>query len=106
LVTHFGGVSLIWNKWAAINDHPKKLIWNHRSQVVDRLLAQKCELCGSKHKIEVHHIRKLSDLQKKGSQPYPEWKKRMIARQRKTLVVCQSCHNKIHYGKYDGKSLR
>ncbi|WP_264702578.1 HNH endonuclease [Wolbachia endosymbiont (group A) of Volucella inflata] len=36
----------------------------------------------------------------------PEWKKRMIERQRKTLVVCYECHKKIQYGKYDGDSLK
>lgn len=105
LIAHFGGVSLKWNKWVSINDHPTRLVWNGRSQVVDRLLAQKCELCDSDKTIEVHHIRKLKDLQK-GHKPYPEWKKRMIVRHRKTLVVCQSCHIKIHKGTYDGKSLK
>ena len=33
-----------------------------------RFLAQKCELCGAKHKMEGHQVRKLSDLQKKGKQ--------------------------------------
>lgn len=105
LVAYFGAVSLIWNKWAVINDQPTKLIWNHRSEVVQRLLAQKCELCGSTENIEVHHVRKLSDLQHQGSKTPPEWKRRMIARRRKTLVVCQSCHEDIHYGRYDGKRL-
>jgi len=105
LIAYFGGVSLKWNKWVSINDHPTRLVWNGRSQVVDRLLAQKCELCDSDKSVEVHHIRKLKDLQK-GHKPYPEWKKRMIARRRKTLVVCQSCHIKIHKGTYDGKGLK
>ena len=80
-------------------------IWSKRSEVVDRLLAQKCELCGSTDKIEVHHIRKLSDLEQKGKSERPEWMKQMAARRRKTLVVCLECHHKIHYGHYDGKAL-
>ena len=104
LVAYFGGVSLKWNKWASIDDRLKP-IWSHRSEIVERLLAQKCELCGSRERIEVHHIRKLSDLRLKGRGEPPRWKKRMAARHRKTLVVCRNCHESIHYGKYDGKRL-
>ncbi|WP_416212319.1 hypothetical protein [Nostoc sp. DedQUE09] len=35
-------------------------IWNGRSEVVQRLLAQECEICGATDNIEVHHIRKLA----------------------------------------------
>jgi hypothetical protein len=30
----------------------------------------------------------------------------MIARKRKTLVVCLPCHEKIDHGNYDGRSFR
>ena len=90
LSTHFGGVSLRWNKWVGINDAPTKPVWSGRSEVVDRLLAQTCELCGSHESIEVHHVRKLADLTSKGPTPTPSWKRRMAARQRKSLVVCRS----------------
>ncbi len=106
LVAHFGAVPLRWNKWVALDDDTShSRIWSKRSEVVDRLLAQKCELCGSTDKIEVHHIRKLSDLEQKGKSERPEWMKKMAARRRKTLVVCLECHHKIQYGRYDGKAL-
>jgi group II intron reverse transcriptase/maturase len=105
LVARFGGIPLRWNKWAAINDTKTKPIWNKRSEVVERLLAQKCELCGAEDNIEVHHIRKLADLERKGQPGQPEWVRVMAARRRKTLVVCQSCHHDIHYGRYDGPVL-
>ncbi len=105
LVTHFGGVSLKWNKWVNINDNLTEPIWSKRSELVQRLLAQECELCGAQEKIEVHHIRKLADLKQKGGTTQPEWKKRMAARNRKTLVVCRSCHENIQYGRYDGPKL-
>lgn len=47
LITHFGVVSLKWNKWVTVKDHLTKPLWSHRSEVVQRLLAQECELCGS-----------------------------------------------------------
>lgn len=105
LITHFGGISLKWNKWVSVNDNLTKPIWSQRSEVVRRLLAEECELCGSHENIEVHHIRKLVDLKKKGCTTQPEWKRKMSAMQRKTLVLCQKCHQCIHYGKYDGKNL-
>jgi len=91
-------VSLKWNKWVSINDNLTVPIWSKRSEVEQRLLAQTCELCQSQEHIEVHHVRKLADLQQKGATKLPQWKKRMIARRRKTLVVCHECHKKIQYG--------
>jgi hypothetical protein len=104
LITYFGGVSLKWNKWANIGEQLPNPSWSNRSELVQRLEMQECELCGSQKKIEVHHIRKLADLKQKGATK-TEWQKRMMARNRKTLIVCQKCHGNIHYGRYDGKKL-
>jgi len=98
LVTHFGAVSLKWNRFACIDDGPARSVWSGRSEVVERLLAQECELCGSTEKIEVHHVRKLADLNPATS----DWKRKMAARARKALVVCRRCHEAIQYGRYDG----
>ena len=68
------------------------------------LLAQACELCGSLQHIEVHHVRKLADLQLKHGAALPKWKRRMAARRRETLVVCRACNELIQYGNYDGKT--
>lgn len=72
-----------------------------RTDLVQRLQAGKCELCGSEGECDVHHIRKLSDLKERwrGRKEKPEWAKRMIALQRKTLVVCTKCHVGIHEGR-------
>lgn len=104
LVAHFGGVALRWNKWVTISDTIAP-IWSGRSEIVQRLLAQTCELCGSTDTIEVHHIRKLADLTRKGGNNPPKWVRIMAQRRRKTLVVCQKCHNAIHSGRYDGPAL-
>lgn len=69
-------------------------------------MAEKCELCGNTEKVEVHHIRKLADIKNKGKESQANWEKRMIARNRKTLIVCKECHLLIHSGKYDGQSLK
>jgi hypothetical protein len=104
--THCGGVSLQWHQWAYRNDAPTTPVWSGRREVVERLLAHICALCGSQEHIEVHHIRKLADLASTtGDQP-PRWQRRMVARQRKTLAVCRSCHERMQYGHYDGPALR
>lgn len=102
LVTHFGAVSLKWKRFAHIHDGSKQALWSGRSEVVERLLAQQCELCGSTDKIEVHHVRKLADI----AHGTESWKRKMAARARKTLIVCRKCHEAIQYGRYDGKQLR
>ena len=57
-----------------------------------RLKAKCCELCGkTEGKFEIHHIRRLKDL--KGKE---QWEKAMIARKRKTLILCEECHIKVH----------
>ncbi|MFR1991872.1 MAG: hypothetical protein ACLS3C_18100 [Oscillospiraceae bacterium] len=40
---------------------------------------------------EIHHVNKLKNL--KGKLP---WEVAMIAKRRKTLVVCHNCHVMIH----------
>lgn len=58
-----------------------------------RLKAKVCELCGTAESdhYEIHHINKLKNL--KGKQP---WERVMLAKRRKTLVVCRKCHKEIH----------
>ena len=57
---------------------------------MQRLLAQRCELCGAEGRCQVHHVRKLADLNRPGRGEKPPWVKLMAARRRKTLVVCQA----------------
>lgn len=62
----------------------------------NRLKAKVCELCGTTESdhYEVHHINKLKNL--KGKE---RWKIAMIAKHRKTLVVCRDCHRSIIHKK-------
>ncbi|NCC33580.1 reverse transcriptase/maturase family protein [Candidatus Chloroploca sp. Khr17] len=98
LVARFGGISLTRHPQAVLNDRPPQA-YSRRSELLQRLRADECELCGSRDQIEVHHIRKLADLKTRDGQPRPEWVRRMAARQRKTLIVCRACHTAIHAGK-------
>jgi hypothetical protein len=48
--------------------------------------------------MQVHHVRKLADLDPNGT-AQPAWNLLMARRRRKTLVVCTACHEHIHAGK-------
>ena len=102
LVAQFGGLPLKRQPWARLDDQPPKP-YGHggRSERIQRLLADTCETCGATEAIEVHHIRKLADLKDKGGREPPAWVQRMAERRRKTLVVCHTCHRRIHAGTYD-----
>ena len=65
-----------------------------RTNLTDRLKAEKCELCGATGKLIMHHVRNLKDLNGKES-----WKRLMSARKRKTIALCPSCHRLRHLGK-------
>ena len=66
---------------------------NNRTTFDRRLSAEKCELCGKTDvPLEIHHVNKVKNL--KGKQC---WEIVMIAKKRKTLAVCKSCHYKIHH---------
>lgn len=95
LVATWGGISLSYKKKAVIEDAPYQ-VYGGRTELIKRLLANKCELCGSEENIEVHHIRKLADLNKHNGKLVPKWKEIMSARRRKTLVTCRDCHHAIY----------
>ena len=65
-----------------------------RTNLTDRLKAEKCELCGATGKLIMHHVRNLKDLKGKES-----WERLMSARKRKTIALCLSCHRLRHLGK-------
>jgi group II intron reverse transcriptase/maturase len=107
LVAKFGAKPIRFDKWAIIQDEKPPII-TPRNELVTRLLANQCELCGSDENINVHHIRKLKDLDRRyqGRKAPPKWVVKMMAIRRKTLVVCSTCHQAIHAGTYDGPKLK
>ena len=66
------------------------------SSFESRLLAKQCEFCGSTDgkSYEVHHVHKLKDLKGKSM-----LEQVMLARRRKTIVLCEKCHHNLHNGK-------
>ena len=65
---------------------------NSRNTFEKRLAARVCELCGKTDtKLVIHHVNKIKNL--KGKE---QWERIMIAKNRKTMAVCEYCHIKIH----------
>jgi group II intron reverse transcriptase/maturase len=100
LTTHFGALPLVTNPMPSkiTDDIPK--IGTNRSQLIDRMMNNECEMCGAKGNIEVHHVRRLKDVNKPGRKNKPAWVHRMAAIRRKTLMTCETCHKAIHAGQH------
>jgi hypothetical protein len=69
-----------------IDNLPKNTSYTANTSLINRLKAEKCEMCGATGKLVMHHVRKLKDL--KGKTPL---EKRMIARKQKTIALCGNC---------------
>ena len=63
-------------------------------ELIQRLLSNQCECCGTTGHVEVHHVRKLTHPARQ--LPAHTWMREMITRKRKTLIVCKTCHLAIH----------
>jgi group II intron reverse transcriptase/maturase len=101
LVATFGGIPLRRNQKAVIQDRAIHTFTQRsgRTELIKRLLAHECEVCGTEGPTEVHHIRALKDLTVPGRKEKPKWMKVMAARRRKTLVLCLGCHDDLHAGR-------
>jgi len=104
LVAIFGGFGLGKQPAETIEDRLVDLDRKdyRRTEMLQRLAANTCELCGSDKNVEVHHVRKMADLKVRGQRAAPAWKQVMSARRRKTLITCARCHDKIHKGEPTG----
>lgn len=70
---------------------------------VGYLLRRNCVICGIENSkanpIEAHHIKHIKKEKTEG------FKQIMKQLNRKTIIVCKDCHNKIHKGEYDSIKL-
>jgi group II intron reverse transcriptase/maturase len=87
---------------------PSNVHRSNGSELIERLTNNQCELCERHGDVEVHHVNKLSNIRRSwaGRKQKPDWVRFMLARRRKTIIVCPECHQKITFGKYDGKRVR
>ena len=71
------------------------------SELIRRINAEQCEYCETKEgPFQVYHIRKMKDV----ANGKELWQRIMIARRRKTLVLCVRCHQHLHAGTLPGRS--
>jgi len=89
-----GGIPLRRQKHARLIDGA----WPTRRgrQLINRLNAGTCELCEARDGITVHHVKRLSILNRHSPTTAPAWVETMRASRRKTLIVCSHCHEQIH----------
>jgi len=99
LVARFGGIPLKRQPTAVLTDLSPVMASARRNELIHRLLAGHCEICEAQEDLEVHHIRKLADLNRPGRPERPAWVHLMAKRRRKTLVTCRPCHENIHVGR-------
>ncbi|MGW0632967.1 group II intron reverse transcriptase/maturase [Streptomyces sp. NPDC002758] len=99
LVARFGGIPLKRQRTTVITDLRPVMATARRNELIHRLLAGQCEMCEGRTGLQVHHVRKLADLNKQGRPERPPWAHLMAMRKRKTLVVCERCHQDIHAGR-------
>jgi len=98
LIARFGGLPLKRNKQAILVDATPTFYQAERKEITQRLHAHRCELCHLLGECEVHHIRKMADLDTYEEGHMPRWAYIMKKKRRKTLVVCHACHQAIHDG--------
>jgi group II intron reverse transcriptase/maturase len=99
LVARFGGSPLRRQRTAVLTDVSPVMASTRRNELIHRLLTECCEVCDAQGHLEVHHVRKLADLNQPGRRERPAWMHLMAKRRRKTLVVCRRCHEDIHAGR-------
>ena len=97
LVTRFGGIPLKRRRKTVLTDRAINPVIPRRqgSELLVRLARGRCELCDKRTKVQVHQIRKLTELATT-DRPQPAWAELMRRMRRKTLIVCSSCHDSIH----------
>jgi hypothetical protein len=97
LVTRFGGIDLKRQKKAVLDDRQPAPVTGQRrgSELLARLHTSRCELYEQRSDVQVHQVSKLTDLVTPG-RPQPQSAQLMAGKRRKTLIVCPTCHDRIH----------
>lgn len=96
-VAYFGGINLVRSSNGDDSDPPAYVAHSPDAELVHRLLAGCCELCGLDGPCLVHQIRSLADLRSSWKARPPRWVRVMLGRNRKTLVLCRRCFQDIKH---------
>jgi len=83
--------------WEGIDIKPECTKSYKLGELIFRIKAGTCELCGiGQTQVSVHQVKRLKDL----SGTFP-WERVMLQKRRKTLIVCEECHQVIHSGDHE-----
>lgn len=64
-------------------------------------MFESCLICGEEGDIQMHHVKHLRGEIEKAT----GFQTIMTKLNRKQIPVCKACHDNIHAGRYDGRSL-
>jgi hypothetical protein len=95
LVARFGGIPLQRQRTAELADREPVKVDYPQKELIARLLADTCEICGSKGNVQVHHVRALADLAHAGGS-LPTGRASCFTGDAKPVVACDTCHDRIH----------
>lgn len=96
-VAYFGGINLVRSSTRENCDPPTFISCIPQAELVNRLRADRCELCGLEGPGVVHQVRSLADLRRSWQAKPPKWVRMMQRRNRKTLVLCRRCYQDIQH---------
>ncbi|MGH3280765.1 MAG: group II intron reverse transcriptase/maturase [Trebonia sp.] len=95
LVARCGGIILQRDRHAVIRDPRPAPAAYPRKELISRLRTRECELCETGTTVAVHQVTGLKALGQPGP-GQPAWAALMAKMRRKTLIVCEACHDWIH----------
>jgi group II intron reverse transcriptase/maturase len=95
LVARSGGIILQRDRHAEIRDPRPAPAAYPRKELISRLRQRECELCETGTTVAVHQVTGLKALGQPGP-GQPAWAALMAKKRRKTLIVCEACHDWIH----------
>lgn len=87
-----------------VNAAPDKIdvLHTQAGRLTRSKLGDPCCICGSDDRVEMHHVRA---VRKSGKNINKGFDRLMGVINRKQIPVCRTCHENIHAGLYDGRSL-
>jgi len=90
-------LSILFSNTSDIGDIDKWVtIYLKRYYKVNSLLKSECKICETKENLTIHHINKLSS-----EKSVSNWDRLHQMHNRRQIVLCSSCHWKVHTGVYD-----
>ena len=96
-VSYFGGISLRRRRFTVPADRKANADFPGSKHLRERIQGKVCQVCRKRDgNLQIHRIRRMTDITATNPQGRPRWQQVMIALNRKTITVCPECHDDIH----------